>query len=252
MDYSKAIDCAILCQDIYQEFAGIKFQILSETQPILLNKPDTDTQCAILQSTDGSKAWIVFRGSEKKLDWETNFNFRQIQFEFQQQVIQDKIVDKKTQVYPYAGSSSSGALMHCGFTTAYDSVREDIHKTLRESGIKTVIVTGHSLGGALATLCAVDIQFNFPEIAVEVYTFGAPRVGNTGFRDSFDRRVPNSYRFVNGMDIVPALPRYWQGYRHVSSEQRLGQRFNIQFISRRIKDHAIADYIENLKAAAGL
>jgi Lipase (class 3) len=44
-------------------------------------------------------------------------------------------------------------------------------------------VTGHSLGGALATLAAHDIATAvkcLPKMALSVYTFGAPRVGNHG------------------------------------------------------------------------
>lgn len=113
-----------------------------------------------------------------------------------------------------------------------------------------MIVTGHSLGGALATLCALDLQFNFfsaePERIV-LYSFGSPRVGNSAFRQSFNRRVSNSYRVVNGMDIVPAVPRPWQGYRHVDNAYRIGQRFSWRLVSQRVRDHAIASYIESLR-----
>jgi predicted lipase len=40
---------------------------------------------------------------------------------------------------------------------------------------------GHSLGGALATLAAFDIQSRFHFKHCDVVTFGAPRVGNTAF-----------------------------------------------------------------------
>ena len=48
------------------------------------------------------------------------------------------------------------------------------------------------------------------------------------------------------MDIVPALPGVWRGYRHVDAEYRLGERFSLNFVSQRFKDHAIANYVTAL------
>lgn len=141
--------------------------------------------------------------------------------------------------------------MHTGFVTAYFAVRDQIHHYIQNSAVSTVVATGHSLGGALATLCAVDIQYNFSDkVTIEAFTYGAPKVGNDGFRDSYNQRVPNSYRVVHGMDIVPELPRWWQGYRAVDKEFRIGQRFSINFITQRFKDHAIDRYIAVLRQLA--
>mgnify|MGYP002777086817 CR=1 FL=1 len=251
MDYSKAIQCAILSREVYQEFSQLTFSAFPTLKPILIEQTETDTQCAILLEKD--TLYIVFRGSEKALDWDTNFNFKQEVFEFKQEVIQEQIVRDREQIYPYPDKSRSGAKMHRGFTTAFLSVRDRIHDAIKQHPAPNVIVTGHSLGGALATLCAVDLQFNFSEqCAIEVYTFGAPRVGNSGFTKSFDRRVPTSYRIINGMDIVPNLPRWWQSYRHVDREYRLGKRFSLKFLSQRFIDHKIEHYIAALKKKAGL
>jgi triacylglycerol lipase len=251
VDYSKAARCAVYCQEVYQNFSTIRFGGLNE-QPFLIDQKKTDTQGAILP--DGAGITIVFRGSESSFDWDTNFATRQERAEFEQQIIQEAIIDTedKEKIYPYEGASSSGALMHRGFVTAYFSVRDEIHNYIRSRDLSSATVTGHSLGGALATLCAVDIQYNFSKKVplIELYTFGAPKAGNDGFRNSFNERVPNSYRFVNGMDLVAELPRWWQGYRHVDKEFRIGQRFSLNFLSARFQDHAIARYIEVLKSMA--
>lgn len=248
MDYSRAVKYAVFCQKVYENFSTVQFDGITE-KPILISDPKTDTQCAILP--EGTAATIVFRGSESSEDWETDFNTALERAQFDQKVIRELIVGPQEKTYPYAGPSSSGALMHTGFVTAYFAVRDQIHNYIQNSAVSTVVATGHSLGGALATLCAVDIQYNFSDkVTIEAFTYGAPKVGNDGFRDSYNQRVPNSYRVVHGMDIVPELPRWWQGYRAVDKEFRIGQRFSINFLSQRFKDHAIDRYIEVLRQLA--
>lgn len=252
MDYAEALKCALLSQEVYTDFSQLRFSGFPDITPDFIDQVDTDTQFAMLSDAPGESVYITFRGSEKRLDWETNFNFSQAVIEFRQDVIEGEIVQEREQVYPYKDPSTSGAKMHRGFSTAYLSVRGQIHRYLKDRNTVThVTVTGHSLGGALATLCAVDVQYNFPNLAIAVYTFGTPRVGNDGFRESFNRRVPNSYRIIYGMDMVPALPRPWQGYRHVDTEYRLGSRFSLNFLSRRFKDHDIQSYIAALKEQVG-
>lgn len=246
VDYAKAVKYAIFSKEVYQTFDDrIAFSGLTE-RPILITDAGTDTQCALL--LEGTALTIVFRGSESRVDWETNFDSPQERAEFDQQIIREEIVNNQQQVYPYTGTSTSGATMHQGFVRAYFAVRNQIHEYIRNHELSSVTATGHSLGGALATLCAVDVQYNFAnQVTIDIYTYGAPKVGNEGFRDSFNRRVPNSYRFVHGMDIVPELPRWWQNYRHVEREIRIGRRFSWNFVSQRFKDHAIDKYIEVLK-----
>ncbi|MCL6435601.1 MAG: lipase family protein [Leptolyngbyaceae cyanobacterium HOT.MB2.61] len=251
VDYSRAAKYAAYCQEVYQDFAGIRFGGLVES-PTLIEQATTDTQCAILP--DGSGITIVFRGSTSSSDWENNLDTQQARAEFDQQVIQGEIAANREMVYPYSGKSSSGAMMHQGFINAYFSVRDRIHDYVKNHEVSGVVATGHSLGGALATLCAVDIQYNFSNKVqkLEAFTYGSPKVGNEGFRDSFNQRVPHSYRFVHGMDMVAELPRWWQGgYHHVDKEYRIGRRFSLNFLSARFKDHEIGKYIEVLKKMAG-
>ena len=253
VNYAEARQNALYCQQVYQVFSpSLRFEGINDA-PLLIAEEGTDTQMAILAADRGIT--IVFRGSESSVDWDTNLGTDLGRTAFDENVIQEEIVDQEEQelVYPYAGESSSNAKMHKGFTRAYFSVRDRVHDYVRDRQVDQLTVTGHSLGGALAILCAVDLQYNFGNriSKIDVYTFGAPKVGNDGFRESFNRRVPNSYRFVNGMDIVPALPRWWQGkYRHVDQEFRVGPRFSWNFFSARFKDHAITDYINELTKLA--
>ena len=62
------------------------------------------------------------------------------------------------------------------------------------------LTTGHSLGGALATLAAVDIRKAIPECAhlnISCYTFGAPRTGNHAFAYDYNELVPDTWGIIN-------------------------------------------------------
>jgi hypothetical protein len=50
---------------------------------------------------------------------------------------------------------------------------------------------------------------------VRMYTFGAPRVGNSEFARFFDALGMEAFRIVNGADIVARMPRYPLTYAHV-------------------------------------
>ncbi|HSU67742.1 MAG TPA: lipase family protein, partial [Tepidisphaeraceae bacterium] len=65
-----------------------------------------------------------------------------------------------------------------------------------------VWVTGHSLGGAMATLAALRLATEGLDVR-GVYTFGSPRVGNDEFYAKYS--VPH-YRLVNNNDVVPHVP----------------------------------------------
>lgn len=259
INYAKAREMAAYCEEIYRDFSIVMFQNVTD-DPLLISdergqghEMNTDTQCAVLPN--GTAITIVFRGTESSYDWQVNLDTMQERAEFDRKIIQNVIVaeESREQDYPYDGDNQSDSLIHKGFTAAYFSVRERLHDYILGHDVKSATVTGHSLGGALATLCAVDLQYNFSDRLeqIEVYTYGAPRVGNQGFSDSYNRRVPDSYRIINGMDIVPALPRWWQGrYVHVEQEVRIGSRFSFNFFRARIEDHSIASYVEELTRLA--
>lgn len=143
---------------------------------------------------------------------------------------------------------SPRALMHLGFVTAYMSIQDRIHEAVEQFKPKRLTITGHSLGGALATLAAID--FALTEVGrfdIELYTFGAPRVGNKQFQELYNKHIPKAFRFVNGLDIVPSVPRTWQGYHHIGNEIRIGPRWSWRFFSARVSDHFMVSYIPALE-----
>jgi len=93
-----------------------------------------------------------------------------------------------------------GGKVHRGFKEALEEVWPELlpHIGKLDGDGRKIWMTGHSLGAALATLCAQRYGS-----AQGVYTFGSPRVGNAVFKESFAGKL---FRFVNNEDIVPRLP----------------------------------------------
>ena len=123
--------------------------------------------------------------------------------------------------------------LHTGFYNQYNTLKYIIYKHIHEylyqvkegnrirklnnKIIPRVIFTGHSLGGALATIAATCMSVQFMEhtnLVIECHTFGSPRVGNKSFVDIFNRFVHVSNRYVNDLDPVPMIPRF-PGFYHV-------------------------------------
>jgi predicted lipase len=109
---------------------------------------------------------------------------------------------------PYLAAPGMG-LVHLGFQIVYEHVRHSLSHALTANcpDCQRVLVTGHSLGGALALLSAPDIARNVtPAIVPELYTFAGPRTGALSFQAPFNTLIPTCYRVVNKWDIVPTLP----------------------------------------------
>ncbi|KAJ1556961.1 hypothetical protein HK405_001261, partial [Cladochytrium tenue] len=152
---------------------------------------------------------VTFRGSHNVLNWLSVVLFDQT-------------------ILPNATLSGvpSGVLVHNGFLLDYLGVRNSVRsltKTLLTAYPSyTLTLNGHSLGGALALLAAVDL-INLGTVTasrVHVQTAGQPRVGNQAWSNYIaDLGLASYIRVVNRKDIVPHLPYEWLGYRHIPGER---------------------------------
>jgi triacylglycerol lipase len=119
---------------------------------------------------------------------------------------------------PFFESPDIG-LVHVGFAVFYHKIRRSVQAALSQIDSKTrVTVVGHSLGGAMAILCAADIERNIGRKNVDVCTFGGPRTGKIDFRIRFNHEIAKCYRVVNRLDIVPHVPSVITGWNHVGVE----------------------------------
>ncbi|WFB51049.1 lipase family protein [Vibrio coralliilyticus] len=93
--------------------------------------------------------------------------------------------------------------VHAGFNDAYADVKNVIAEKLKEieDEGKPLLITGHSLGGAIATIAAKRLKFKSGIAAC--YTFGSPRVGD---HDWISEIKTPLHRVVNAADCVTMLP----------------------------------------------
>ena len=108
--------------------------------------------------------------------------------------------------------------VHRGFYEYFTKVHRDrISDVLKDTVYNNIVFTGHSLGGAIATIASS--YFGGVHIDKNVYciSFGAPRVGNSRFVKTFRKRVYKSFRFENKNDVVTNFPPKIFSYRHVDT-----------------------------------
>lgn len=101
------------------------------------------------------------------------------------------------------------ARVHLGFNNAYERLRPEIVAALSQHRGKNLYIFGHSLGGALASLCALDVRANLTADFRNLthIVSGSPRVGDEAFRQAFERTVPNNLRIALQGDPVAMIPK---------------------------------------------
>jgi len=119
--------------------------------------------------------------------------------------------------YPPVAGAEIGQGFYDAYLTIHTSVVAAVKRLVAKYPGYTVLVTGHSLGGALGMLCAAELlQQGIGNIIVR--NFGCPRVGNTVFADYFHQHIPDIFRVTNQADIVPHLPPKLLNFYHTPTE----------------------------------
>ena len=142
---------------------------------------------------EGRDRVIVFRGTDSLQDWLTNLKASKSSF-------------------PAGGS------VHTGFLDGWRLVQDHVFSVAaRCTG--DIYLAGHSLGGALAVICALDLAYN-GTMAKQVATFGAPRAGNQSFCDAYSASGLSAVttRVTRQGDLVPLMPFAHWGFRHEDAD----------------------------------
>ncbi|MDJ0531254.1 MAG: DUF2974 domain-containing protein [Xenococcaceae cyanobacterium MO_207.B15] len=162
------------------------------------NETNTFAVAFTLPLEDQKRVTIVaFRGSVNIQNWITNVQTRL------KSLSEDS--DKKDRsAYKQPGKKVE---VHRGFLKSWRKIKDQVFEFVDKEDPDSIFLTGHSLGGAIAVIAAVDFSTKYKDKLRGVYTFGQPRVGNWAFAKYFKEKleVP-MFRFVNNSDFVPRIP----------------------------------------------
>ena len=134
--------------------------------------------------------------------------------------------------------------VHTGFFDRFNYLKDEIAESIIEK--QTVVFTGHSLGGAVATIAGHYFSGIYPTVDIHVCTFGSPKVGNQTFVAEFNARVQHKTRIYIDDDPIPMLPielEYW----HVDNGICLNDKCYDIFINP--EDHKCCNYEKFLQMA---
>ena len=144
---------------------------------------------------------LAFRGSMSIANWEANFHF----------------LRRPSDLCPRCN-------VHEGFWDSWIEIREQVKRkvlpVIHAHPDYRFVITGHSLGGAVATLAAGEFRKMNSDLAeiTELFTFGSPRVGNGHTVAFLTDQSQFSYRITSMSDPIPRAPGHVLGYSHMSPE----------------------------------
>jgi hypothetical protein len=171
---------------------------------------------------------VVFQGSQEPEDWMTNFSFDDDDFHAKGRV--HKGFHHAMKLFFQTIKKKNFRLskrLPLEFTKDIDKVNENTR----------IMLAGHSLGGALATLVGCYLyEIGIKPENLEVYTFGAPPVGTEEFCAHYEKKF-NIFRLVNENDVVPKIDKITKFF-HLGEE--------IVLPSNEGEVHSCEGYIDNI------
>jgi len=199
-------------------------------------------QIAIVLNHQDKIINLVFRGSDELSDWLFNFHI------FKKQ-ISNNINIKNIKVH-------SGFYKLLFKNNLYTDIQNEIINLKKQYTNYTLNITGHSLGGALATLFGYFLSYSISD-KIYIFSFASPRVGNRNWANIFNKKENLlHYRFVNQKDIITAIPYFY--YYHCGNYINTNKKNSIDYINKEdykdinsiknyhsIKDHGIERYYVN-------
>ena len=239
--------CAVASQLVYQPDEQIK-QLLGPLKASGLSIiVEHNHRCLLLAYADCIV--VAFRGTDagELADWKTNLQHKP--------------------------TSGPFGLVHSGYLAAVDLLWPRLTASLqrmRENN-QTLLLTGHSMGGALAVVAAAKFAAEGILPLAGLYTFGQPAVAEAAFENELASRMAGRYfRFVNSIDMVPGIPvdvAFTAGGQQFFIDR--GGRIHTGDVTTRmmsahlltsvlepetrraeLEDHGIAEYVRALAAAA--
>jgi len=170
------------------------------TEADFANKGNADTTGIVVRDVTSKTITVAYRGSQSIRNWFTN---------------------AQIEMKPMP-EWCPGCKVHLGFLEAFReeqaTVVDSVTRLMKGNPKYQLVVTGHSLGGAVATIAATELRKRGFEVSL--VTYGAPRVGNEALAKLISASGAN-FRVTHLNDPVPRLPPLTLGYRHVEPEYHI-------------------------------
>ncbi|KAF9735429.1 hypothetical protein PMIN06_002587 [Paraphaeosphaeria minitans] len=169
---------------------------------------------------------VSFRGSASIQNWITNLDFGAVPTPL-----------------------CTGCTVHRGFWQSWLDARSAVTAAVKQLSAShpthKIVTTGHSLGGAIATLAAADLRNAGYQVAS--YSFGAPRVSSATLAEYITAQPGGNYRITHWNDPVPNIPPVLLGFAHVSPEYYINRPNGLAV---RASDFRIYEGVVNLRGNA--
>jgi hypothetical protein len=197
------------------------------------HNPSTGARCGIFVVDAG--VVVAFSGSDSKVDWvRTNVNVG---------------VEPIGSLESVRTCDGVRGAVHKGVLDAWKSIRDEVwtavsNLALLRGGSGSIVVCGHSLGGAMATVAAMDLACQLDRTPISLVTFGSPPVGDAAFVRSVASAVPTSFRVTTVSDPVPKLAI--RNFVHVETEYPV-----VTSVENPVTAHFMASYLRAIEAPSG-
>ncbi|KAJ9075003.1 hypothetical protein DSO57_1000943 [Entomophthora muscae] len=214
---SSKINCnlfSVLGAEYYSRYAGLAYctddtlekwdcghcvKLGKKDEVLTYYNPYNKTRVLLLVDSKRKEIILAFRGTKHSLkNWRLNLSFRKTQF--------------------IAGK------VHSGFNQVAQHLKGYYIEKLKSHLIAhpdyTLVITGHSLGGAAALLSAAILQaeLKINWSLIRLITYGQPRVGDKEFATWFNAQPLCKIRVVNEDDPVPHTPPMFMNFQHTHTE----------------------------------
>lgn len=194
---------------------------------------------------------ITFRGSASKNDWKINLETQQVPFEQKSSLKENK--DKNIPAVHQGFLSYTDAVLKNSVLDENDQL-QGIFQEVRNNPDAYMILTGHSLGGAVATLFGERlVQLGIPADKFAVITFGAPAVGNKAFAEQYGGKIDLT-RITNTADPIPgSLQTFFGGYQQFGEHHKYHLSPTVSGIQHDMAmyfDQSVSEYFKKFDKAA--
>ena len=221
---------AASCLGVYLPQSSTEFDYLRsygwQIEPYAQKQGKVETHFAVASNyfpQEKQKLYLVtFRGSASGADWKINLKTERVNYGGRNLADMQAIAQGKL--------DKSLPAVHAGFNSYVDAVLRNavvdengslqgVFKRVQQEPEAHLILTGHSLGGAVATLLGERLaSLGLPKDKFTVITFGAPAIGNEAFAANYGEAI-DLVRITNTSDPIPgSLQTFFGGYKQFGEQ----------------------------------